>query len=145
MPRFLQNNINLQISSTKQEITRLKGRIVPNPEKLKQMISDMTTALQNEKNNLVVLEKKARELQAKLDMFGSIEQDLVPCIDAMKEAETEMKKVEETVKKVQEDKDKIEKKTSGLRDLMMKETVGFGEPMSRESGSNNEMISAPSN
>ncbi len=103
----------------------MKGRIVPNPEKLKQMISDMTTALQNEKNNLVVLEKKARELQAKLDMFGSIEQDLVPCIDAMKEAETEMKKVEETVKKVQEDKDKIEKKTSGLRDLMMKETVGL--------------------
>lgn len=87
------------------------------------MISDMGNSLQTEKNNLMGLEKKARELQTKLDMFGSIEQDLTPCIEAMKEAEAEMKKVDETVKKVQEDKDKIEKKSAALRDLMMKETV----------------------
>ncbi|KAI9019812.1 Nuf2 family-domain-containing protein [Hyaloraphidium curvatum] len=116
------NAINLQITSTKQEIVRLKSRIVPNPEKLKQSIVDMGTALQTEKNNLVALEKKARELQAKLDMFGSIEQDLVPCIDAMKECESEMKRADETLKKVHDDKDKIEKKSATLRDLMVKET-----------------------
>lgn len=83
----------------------------------------MGNQLQNEKNNLAVLEKKARELQTKIDMFATIEQDLVPCIDAMKECESEMKKEEEMLKKVQEDKDKIEKKSASLRDLMMKETV----------------------
>lgn len=89
------------------------------------MIADMTVSLQNEKNNLNMLEKKARELQMKLEMFVSIEQDLVPCIDMMREVDVEIKKVEEILKKVQEDKDKIEKKSASLRDLMMKETVSL--------------------
>jgi len=111
------------LSQLKEETARLQTRIVDNPEKLKQRIAEMGANLQNEKTNIVALEKKMRDLQAKLDMLDTIEQDLLPCISSLKECEDEMRRRDEGLKKVQEDKERIDRKNTILRDLTMKETV----------------------
>ncbi|KAJ3047943.1 kinetochore-associated Ndc80 complex subunit nuf2 [Rhizophlyctis rosea] len=109
------------IANLKQECTRLKGRIVHSPEKLKQAIVDMKNAEAAEKAQVLATEKRIRELQAKIEMMNVVEEDVSACLKLMQECETERAKAEEAMRKVASEKEAIEKKRGEERDLEIKE------------------------
>jgi kinetochore protein Nuf2 len=111
------------LSQLKDEIAKLQTRIVDNPERLKARIAEMSNTLTTEKSNIVNLEKKMRDLQARLDALEVVESELLPCIKGLQDCEDEMKRRDEVLKKVQEDTERVDRKNAVLRDLTMKETV----------------------
>ncbi|KAJ3092285.1 kinetochore-associated Ndc80 complex subunit nuf2 [Quaeritorhiza haematococci] len=116
----LANNQFLLVNC-KQDCNRLKSRIVHSPEKLKQALQDMSNTLSNEKTNVASLEKKARELQSKMDAMTAVEQDVSGCITLMDDCLAERKKYEAAGAKLVADREKIDKKQAEIRDLNVRE------------------------
>lgn len=119
----IQADTNTIIEATKQESARVQSRIVQHPEKLKQAIADMTVSVSNEKNAVSQLEKKAREIQSKIEMMGVVESDVTSCVSAIGECNSEIKKYEEAMKKVQNDKENIDRKQVESKEHNLKEQV----------------------
>ncbi|TPX67273.1 hypothetical protein SpCBS45565_g03982 [Spizellomyces sp. 'palustris'] len=111
----------MTIMNLKQDCIRLKSRIVQSPEKLKASISEMNNSLQSDKATIGATEKKARELQNKIDMMSLVEQDIVTCLKLMDECEVERQKAETALKKVSTDKENIDKKHAEIRELDINE------------------------
>lgn len=63
-----------QLSALQQECTLLKSQIVESPEALKQTIQDMTLQVHTERDQVTGFEKKARDLQVKIDALTQLEQ-----------------------------------------------------------------------
>lgn len=57
------------ISTLRQDINKLRARIVDNPERLFQVVSELNATIASEKAALAVLDKKSRDLQAKLKLL----------------------------------------------------------------------------
>ncbi|KAJ3016259.1 kinetochore-associated Ndc80 complex subunit nuf2 [Thoreauomyces humboldtii] len=111
----------MTILDLKQNCVRLKSRIVQSPEKLKASISDMNSNLQSDKATVASTEKRARELQVKIDMMSAVEQDITSCLKLMEECDAESKKAEVALRKVATDKENIDKRRSDMRELDFRE------------------------
>ncbi|TPX61932.1 hypothetical protein PhCBS80983_g00851 [Powellomyces hirtus] len=111
----------MTIMNLKQDCVRLRSRIVQSPEKLKASISEMNSTLNSDKTAVALTEKRARELQAKIDMMSSVEQDIRGCLKLMEECEVEKKRAETATAKVQVDKENIDKRRSDFRELDFRE------------------------
>lgn len=61
------------INNLKQDIQRLKSQVVSNPEALKKVINEMNQSLKEEKQTLTISDRKAQQLQNKIDMLKMIE------------------------------------------------------------------------
>ncbi|KAJ3158960.1 kinetochore-associated Ndc80 complex subunit nuf2 [Geranomyces michiganensis] len=111
----------MSIMNLKQDCVRIKSRIVHSPEKLKASIAEMSDSLTSDKAAVVQTEKRARELQAKIDMMSSIEQDIRGCLNLMAECEAEKKKAEAASAKVVVDKENLEKRRADSNELDFRE------------------------
>ncbi len=107
--------------STKQEVAKVRSRVVQSPRKLKQAIVEMGASLATDKTSVSSLEKRSRELQAKVEAMGFVEQDLQACLRLMEECETEMHRVEEARKKVARQNESVEQKQIEVREVEVKE------------------------
>ncbi|KAJ1557965.1 kinetochore-associated Ndc80 complex subunit nuf2, partial [Cladochytrium tenue] len=67
-------NVQFLLMNCKQDCARLRSRVVQSPEKLQQAIADMTQSVQGDKAALAAIERRARDLQVKLDLMGNIDQ-----------------------------------------------------------------------
>ena len=105
------------ISALKQDINKLKSKIVDNPERLFQIIAELNQKITGEKATLATVEKKSRDLASKIEGLQGLEQDLVKSTAMMKDVESEIKKLEETNKQIQQQKDVIARQQSELKDL----------------------------
>lgn len=81
----------------------------------------MGASLANEKGSVSALEKKSRDLQAKLDTLAIVEGDFAACIKLMEECEGEVRKAEEAQKRVARHREGIDKKTIDTRELEVRE------------------------
>ncbi|TPX50490.1 hypothetical protein SeLEV6574_g00865 [Synchytrium endobioticum] len=114
-------NNELLITNLKQESSRLRSRIVHSPEKLKQVLVDMNASLASEKVNVQTLEKKAREIQARIEMMHVVEQDVNACVGLLHDCEEQKSKFEEAQKLLTADRESVAKKEGELRELKIKE------------------------
>ncbi|KAI8588324.1 kinetochore-associated Ndc80 complex subunit nuf2 [Geranomyces variabilis] len=111
----------MTIMNLKQDCARIKSRIVQSPEKLKASIAEMSDSLTSDKAAVMATEKRARELQAKIDMMSSIEQDIRGCLNLMTECEAEKKKAEAASAKVILDKENLDKRRADSNELEFRE------------------------
>eukprot|EP00271_Cylindrocystis_brebissonii_P004192 TRINITY_DN15784_c0_g1_i1.p1 TRINITY_DN15784_c0_g1~~TRINITY_DN15784_c0_g1_i1.p1 ORF type:complete len:460 (+),score=149.04 TRINITY_DN15784_c0_g1_i1:662-2041(+) len=75
-----------------QEVERLKGKIVESPEKLQRQLEELNEVLERERTLIGDLERRARELQSKVDGTAKAEREVHKCLTMMQEAETELQK-----------------------------------------------------
>jgi predicted nucleic acid-binding Zn-ribbon protein len=104
------------LMNLKQEVQKLKSRIVYSPEKLVQLIQEMKANLVIEKTAVVNLEKKSRDLQMKIENFTIVEQDIVESKRVLDQVEIEMKKYNELSKELTNLQDAISKQQAIIRD-----------------------------
>ncbi|RUS27143.1 hypothetical protein BC938DRAFT_483658 [Jimgerdemannia flammicorona] len=107
--------------NTKQELQKLRSQIVQNPEKLKEVINEMSISLNTEKGEAVIKERSTREMQIKFDTMNIVEQEIINCVKLMEVCETEMQKFESVRDKIISDKDTIDNKNNELKELNVKE------------------------
>ncbi|KAI9013312.1 Nuf2 family-domain-containing protein [Gaertneriomyces semiglobifer] len=110
----------MAIMNLNQDCVRLKSRIVQSPEMLKAAIVDMSNAVQTEKSVAAQTERRARELQEKLNMMGLVEQEIGACLKLMNECEKEKIKSEQAKQKVANDRDSVDKKKTEIRELELR-------------------------
>lgn len=63
-------------SSGRQEVNKLKSRIVHSPEKLLQILSEMQASIASERAGMQSLERRSRELQNRVDGMTALEEQL---------------------------------------------------------------------
>ncbi|CAG8721091.1 18815_t:CDS:2, partial [Acaulospora morrowiae] len=68
------NNTHFLVVTAKQVLEKLKSRIVLNPDKLKQTIEEMNETMAREKETMLGLDKKVRDIQTKFDMLTIVEE-----------------------------------------------------------------------
>ncbi|OCF43622.1 kinetochore protein Nuf2 [Kwoniella heveanensis CBS 569] len=85
-------HLNTQLS---QQILSTKSRLVQSPDRIKRQISEMHSAVSHEKSKLASFQVKARELANRLEVIGSLENDLKGLIDLEKGILEQKAKVEE--------------------------------------------------
>lgn len=56
------------------EITRLRGRIVQSPDRVRQTLDDMQKSLSNLKDEIIEIDKKSREHEARIQVAKKYEQ-----------------------------------------------------------------------
>ncbi|KAK9761747.1 kinetochore-associated Ndc80 complex subunit nuf2, variant 2 [Basidiobolus ranarum] len=114
-------NTQFLVMNCKQDCEKIRSLIVQSPEKLVQNLDELSATLSNTKSNVATVEKRARELQSKVDMMFFVEQDVFASIKLLEECEVEMNKYDHALQQVDIEKEEIEKKDSELRDLTIKE------------------------
>jgi len=62
--------------STKQECSRLKSQLVENPEQLKRLVEELKTSVENEKAAVLTADKRALELQSRLEDISRAEKEI---------------------------------------------------------------------
>lgn len=67
-------NITMSLKQHDAEITRLRGRIVQSPDRVRQTLDDMQKSLQNIKDETLELDKKSREHEARIQVSKKYEQ-----------------------------------------------------------------------
>ncbi|KAJ3200020.1 kinetochore-associated Ndc80 complex subunit nuf2 [Entophlyctis luteolus] len=112
-----QNNTQFLLSNCKQDCSRLRNRIVPNPEKLQKALTDMLSSIASEKTSLAAREKQYRDLLSKLDAMT----DIVACSKLMEECEFEMKKAAAASNKLATEQENSERKKQELQDANIKQ------------------------
>ncbi|WVQ95615.1 hypothetical protein IAU59_002713 [Kwoniella sp. CBS 9459] len=85
-------HLNTQLN---QQILSTKSRLVQSPDRIKRQISEMHSAVTHEKSKLASFQVKARELTNRLEVIGSLENDLKGLIDLEKGILEQKGKVEE--------------------------------------------------
>ena len=110
------------ISTLRQDINKLKAQIVDNPERLFQVVSELNANIASEKAALAVLDKKSRELQAKIDALHAVEQDLNKSFKMMESVKEEIEKITLLSKRISSEQEKITSKQSSLKDLNAQDT-----------------------
>ncbi|KAJ3138177.1 kinetochore-associated Ndc80 complex subunit nuf2 [Physocladia obscura] len=115
------NNTQFLLANCKQDCSRLRGRIVPNPEKLQQALVEMNSSILSEKASLTAREKQYRDLLSKMEAMSTVQNDLVICTKLMEECEFEMKKASTAANKLAGEQENAERKNQELRDVNIKE------------------------
>ncbi len=107
----------------KQDCVRLQSRIVSDPEKLLQTIQEMSTSVKTDKQNVVMAERKSRELRARLDAMTIVENDLETCKGLLTDADQFCEKEKTAKIALAAQKDYFARKENVLRDMEIKEQV----------------------
>ncbi|KAJ3344240.1 kinetochore-associated Ndc80 complex subunit nuf2 [Gonapodya sp. JEL0774] len=107
-------------AQVKQDVARLKGRIVENPEGLRRTIVDMTGSLAGERLAVAEKERKLRELKARADVLGRFEQDLDRLQPTLAELESELKRLNVALRGPTEAREALERAQGELKDLEAK-------------------------
>lgn len=111
-----------QVSSLQQECMKLKSRIVHSPEKLLQIIEEMTGTINTERVNLEQLDRKSREMQSKLDALLTLEQELSRTVKSLDAIHKDFKEKDQLLMDVWECREAIEKEDLTTKDLQVKES-----------------------
>eukprot|EP00158_Paraphelidium_tribonemae_P003346 Partr_v1_DN26054_c0_g1_i1_m226 putative NUF2, NDC80 kinetochore complex component, homolog (S. cerevisiae) len=114
-------NTDISLQVGKQEVERLRSRIVRNPEQLKKAIQDMNSSFQALKQAVAQSEKQSFEIKLKIENLATVEQDLASCVKLQEECEVEMKVLNDIKKKVYAKKDLSSRKQAEYRELEIKE------------------------
>ncbi|KAJ3307218.1 kinetochore-associated Ndc80 complex subunit nuf2 [Kappamyces sp. JEL0829] len=114
-------NNSFLITNVKQDCARLSSRIVSDPAKLLQTIQDMNASVKADKQNVMMAERKSRELRARMDAMSAVEADLDECRALLGEAEQARQKTREASKAFSVLQDSFGRKQNVLRDLEIKE------------------------
>ncbi|KAJ3195182.1 kinetochore-associated Ndc80 complex subunit nuf2 [Irineochytrium annulatum] len=115
------SNTQFLLAQCKQDCTRIRSRIVQSPEKLQQAISDMNQSVHSEKQNIAAVDKRARDLHLKIQMFTAIDNDAMSNIKLMEECEAEMIKANAAKARVQEERENIENKQLEMKNTNIRE------------------------
>lgn len=102
---------------------RLQSRIVSDPEKLLQTIQEMSASVKSDKQNVVMAERKSRELRARLDAMAAVETDFETCKGLLTEADQLREKEKAARQGLAAQKDAYARKENVLRDMEIKEQV----------------------
>lgn len=113
----LKSNNEFLINNLKQDCQRLKSRIVSNPEALKQAINEMNQSLKEDKQTAAISERKAQQLQNKIDMLRQVEQDICGCVLLLAEAHASKINKQDVTMKIQAETDQRAKKEAELLEL----------------------------
>jgi kinetochore protein Nuf2 len=88
---------SLQLASEKfalleahQERNDLRGKIVESPEKLQRTLEELGAAVEKERAAIGEAERRARDLQAKLECCSKAEREVQKTVKLMEEAEAEV-------------------------------------------------------
>lgn len=73
------------LNNSRQDCNKLKSRIVHSPEKLFQIINELSNAISSEKTNVGQLEKRSRDMQVRLESILKVEDDLRKCSETLNE------------------------------------------------------------
>lgn len=128
------------MKNLKNECQRLRSRIVSNPDKLKQAIRDMNTSLKQDKKTTADSERKARDIQGKIEMMNQVEQDIAVCLKLLDDAYAAKVQRSTAASKQAQEKDRLERKETELNELVVAEQVAemtyiaITTPISRSKG-----------
>ena len=111
------------MTNIKQDNVRLQSRIVADPQKLLQTIQDMQKSVKNYKQNVMMAERKLRELKSRFEAMSVIEQDLEDALQLLNEAQEQRDKAREAEKSLAGLKEGFKRKENQLKDMEMKEQV----------------------
>ncbi|KAI9096105.1 Nuf2 family-domain-containing protein [Phlyctochytrium arcticum] len=109
------------IANLKQDCIRLESRIVKSPEELKNSIAEMSATLTNDKQAILVSEKKTRDLQTRIDLLAAGQVDLDTVLDRLRDVEREKARLESSLEKLRGEREAMAKAKAELRDLRVKE------------------------
>jgi chromosome segregation ATPase len=113
---FLANNI-------KQDCVRLSSRIVSDPAKLLETIQDMNASVKEDKKNVLMAERKSRELKSRMDAMSVVEASLEECRSLLVESDAARQRAKEGLSAHNALHDSYGRKKGVLRDLDIKEQV----------------------
>lgn len=114
-------NDRLALDQVKQECTRLRGRIVRNPEQLKTTIVEMSENLAMLKRSVSDMERHARELQVKSENLNVVDQDLMLGLTHLNDCEEAFRRMESSEQKLNAETDHMDRQKAELRSLALKE------------------------
>ncbi|CAG8627793.1 13817_t:CDS:10, partial [Dentiscutata heterogama] len=117
------NNTQFLVVTAKQVLEKLKSRIVVNPEKLKQTIEEMNQTMSKEKDAMLGLGKKVREIQAKVENLSIVEEEISACNKILDEVINQRNKCEKANKDLRDLQEEIENKRQHSRELQKKEQL----------------------
>ncbi|CAG8799269.1 34387_t:CDS:2, partial [Racocetra persica] len=117
------NNTQFLVVTAKQVLEKLKSRIVVNPEKLKQTIEEMNQTMAKEKDLMLGLGKKVREIQSKVDNLSIVEEEITACNKILDEVINQRNKCEKANKDLRDLQEEIENKRQHSRELQKKEQL----------------------
>ncbi|KAH9951445.1 Nuf2 family-domain-containing protein [Amylocystis lapponica] len=113
-------NINTEIATVTDVISRTRSRIVQSPERIKRSIIVMGTAASEDKKTIAVHEAKIRDLQAKIAALFNVEKDVRSCVEQLQTIEKEMRALDTSQKELVDLKDHLDQKKGERTELLMK-------------------------
>ncbi|CAG8435468.1 5742_t:CDS:2 [Diversispora eburnea] len=117
------NNTHFLVVTAKQVLEKLKSRIVLNPEKLKQTIEEMNETMAREKETMLGLDKKVRDIQTKFDMLTIVEEEIISCNKMLDDAINQRIKADKANKDFRDLQAEAENKRQFLREYVKKEQI----------------------
>ncbi|PWN50188.1 hypothetical protein IE53DRAFT_330732 [Violaceomyces palustris] len=97
-----QTDLHYYIQSVQAELRNLQARIVSSPKKLRGSIEAMSEQVIQDRASLADIERKARELNDKLDVVTALESDIGSAIIAMEQVSNEIAKTNAEQKEADE-------------------------------------------
>lgn len=124
------------VDNLKADCVRLKSRIVSNPEKLKQVLKEMSASLREDKATVAASERKSRELQGKIDTLAGLQGDVQACVGLANEALAAKHAYNTAQGKLDSEKEALARKEGELSELALTE-----QQISRQLASAKEKLS----
>lgn len=104
------------LHSLRQDCNKAKSRIVDNPERLFQIVAELSASITQEKNSLLQQEKKLRDLQGRIDTLVEMDIELQRCHRMLQDVEEEIRKITEKKCSLQKESEQIAQAQSKLKD-----------------------------
>jgi kinetochore protein Nuf2 len=117
------NQARLQylLSSGRQDVNKLKSRIVHSPEKLLQILSEMQASIASERSGMQSLERRSRELTNRVEMMSILEEQFKRSIQHLDHCDTMSKRCEDLVKQGNQLREQHLRQQSDLEELSVRE------------------------
>lgn len=116
-----------EISKVATVCRTLEGQIVQSPELLKQEIAMLGTQLEQERENVVVLEKKVRELVVRADTMGMTKGDIGKARKQLDGVEAEIARLNTANENCEQTKDSVVRE-----ERLLKESKAKGQQLKRQ-------------
>ncbi|KAK9816471.1 hypothetical protein WJX72_000700 [[Myrmecia] bisecta] len=95
-------DLKFKLANARQEGDQLRSLIVESPEKLQAMLEEIQAAVERERSLVAEAERKARDLQARLDTVAKVEKEVQKAQRVMEEVESELAKKKAISRQVKE-------------------------------------------
>ena len=120
-----QATLKEQLATLQTENAKLSAQVIESPSDLKQTMTERTASLQKEQEAAAELERKLREVAARLEILANIEQDVDRCTKLLAECEIEQQRLEEARRAEAAGQENIHRLESNIRDLGLKDQVAY--------------------